>query len=183
MPKHPPAQEKQSVHPTKYYLSPASGWYISIRPVTAGKFHPPVNGRPGRKTIAMLYAYVTLQLALFLIGLGGYFQVSRFLRQHSAIMKASHMDAFKRMVKVNMYVALGYLVLGIPGILMSLYLAFTEGLTGIAVVVMMNIPIFLLGKQTKKLEMRSRELECLTALAPEYHAVGETWHKKALPNF
>ena len=131
----------------------------------------------------MLYAYVVFQIALFLIGLGGYFQVSRFLRQHPAIMNASHMDAFKRMVKVNMYVALGYLVFGIVGVLMSLYLAFTEGLTGIAVVVLMNIPIFLLGKQTKKLELRSKVLECSPVLAPEYHTVGETWHKKALPNF
>ena len=131
----------------------------------------------------MLYAYVVFQIALFLIGLGGYFQVSRFLRQHPAIMNASHMDAFKRMVKVNMYVALGYLVFGIVGVLMSLYLAFTEGLTGIAVVVLMNIPIFLLGKQTKKLELRSKALECSPVLALEYHTVGETWHKKALPNF
>ena len=131
----------------------------------------------------MLYAYVVFQIALFLIGLGGYFQVSRFLRQHPAIMNASHMDAFKRMVKVNMYVALGYLVFGIVGVLMSLYLAFTEGLTGIAVVVLMNIPIFLLGKQTKKLELRSKALECSPVLAPEYNIVGETWHKKALPNF
>ena len=131
----------------------------------------------------MLYEYLVLQFALFLIGLGGYFQVSRFLRQHPAIMNASHMDAFKRMVKVNMYVALGYLVFGIVGVLMSLYLAFTEGLTGIAVVVLMNIPIFLLGKQTKKLELRSKALECSPVLAPEYHIVGETWHKKALPNF
>lgn len=131
----------------------------------------------------MLYAYVALQLALFLIGLGGYFQVSRFLSRHPAIMNASHMDAFKRMVKVNMYAALGYLAIAILGMLLGIYLVFTEGLTGIAVVVLMNIPIFLLGKQTKKLEMRSRELECYPALAPEYQIVGETWHKKALPNF
>ena len=93
------------------------------------------------------------------------------------------MGAFKRMVKVNMYVALGYLVLALPGILLSLYLPFSEGLIGVGVVLLINAPIFFLGNQTKKLEMRSRELECTPALADEYRSVGETWHKKALPNF
>ena len=156
-------------------------YYGSVR-MSGPKFTLLFAAIPAR-AIEMLYSYVVLQIALFFVGLGGYFQVSRFLRQHSAILNAAHLHAFKRMVKVNMYVALGYLILGIPGILMSLYLPFSEGLLGVGVVLLMNTPIFLLGSQTKKLEMRSRELQCLPAFADEYRSVGETWHKKALPNF
>ena len=183
MPKHPPAQEKPIRTLNKMQSFAVMEVLNFHRSVKRTKFTLPFTAFPSSTDITMLYAYVLLQLALFLICLGGYFQVSRFLHQHSAIRDATEMGAFKRMVKVNMYVALGYLILGFPVILLSLYLPFTEGLMGIGVVLLINTPIFLIGNQTKKLEMRSRELECSSALADEYRSVGETWHKKALPNF
>ena len=181
MPKHPPAQEK-AIRQANKMLSFARLGVLYYRPVRPSGPDPSSGVRPSR-SIEMLYTYIVLQIALLLIALGGYFQVSQFLRQHSAIMNTANMDSFKSMVKVNMYVTLGYLVLGIPGILLSLYISFYEGLTGVFAVLLMNTPIFLLGKHTKKLEMRSRALQCLPAFADEYRTVGETWHKKALPNF
>ncbi len=131
----------------------------------------------------MIYTFLVLQLALFLLSLGGYFQVKKFLGLHNDIADESHLDAFKSLVRVNMYVALVYLVLGIPSIGMSIYFGFAYGIPGVLLVLAISVPQFLLGKHLRGLEERSRTLACRSDLGEEYAAVGHTWMKKALPDF
>ena len=131
----------------------------------------------------MIYAFVTLQIGLFLLSVGGYFQVKKFLGLYGDISDDSHLDAFKSLVRVNMYIALVYLLLGIPSVLMSIYFGFSYGLSGLALVLAISVPQFLFGKHLKTLEMRSRNLPCRGNLQDDYQSVGEAWTKKALPNF
>jgi len=131
----------------------------------------------------MIYTYLLLQIALFLLSLGGYFQVKKFLSQHNTISNHRHLDNFKSLVRVNMYIALVYIALGIPGILMSIYLGFAYGLLGIVCVLALNVPHFLFGKYLKSLEEKARQLQCSSEYSQEFRMIGETWFKKALPNF
>ena len=131
----------------------------------------------------MIYAYVVLQIVLLMLSLAGFFQVRKFLAAHNSISNAGHLDNFKSLVRGNMYVALAYIALGIPGILMSIYIGFVYGLMGIVLVLVINIPHFLFGKHLKSLEEKARQLQCSAEYSQEFRMVGETWFKKALPNF
>src|SRR5688572_17986673 len=131
----------------------------------------------------MIYAYVVLQIVLFVLSLVGFFQVKTFLARHNSISNGRHLDSFKSLVRVNMYVALVYIALGIPGILMSIYLGFVYGLMGIVAVLAMNVPHFLFGKYLKSLEEKARGLQCSSEFSQQHKMIGETWLKKALPNF
>jgi hypothetical protein len=82
-----------------------------------------------------------------------------------------------------MYIALIYLALGIPTILFSVFLGFAYGLVGIAFVFVINIPHLLFGRHLKSLEEKARHLQCAADLSDEYLRIGETWFKKALPDF
>ena len=131
----------------------------------------------------MFTSYLFLEGSLFLICIGGFFQVSQFLRLHGAVTTAGDLDDFKRMVRVNMYVALVYIVLGIPSILLSMYLSFAYGIYGMVIAIGATVPHFFLGKHMKKLDERSRNLECSSRLDSEYKRIGQVWRKKALPDF
>ena len=131
----------------------------------------------------MIYAYVVLQTVLLMLSLVGFFQVKKFLAHHNTISNGRHLDNFKSLARTNMYVALAYIALGIPGILMSIYLGFVYGVIGIVCVLVLNVPHFLFGKYLKSLEEKARHLQCSAEYSQEFRMVGETWFKKALPNF
>jgi hypothetical protein len=131
----------------------------------------------------MMYAYLVLQLCLLGLALFGYFQVKDFLRAHSAISSPAHLSNFKSLVRINMYGALIYLVLGIPTVLMSMYFGYVYGIFGILVVLAVNIPQLLFSKHLRGLEEQARRLSCSSELDHEFRMVSEAWFKKALPNF
>jgi hypothetical protein len=131
----------------------------------------------------MIYIYVMLQIALILLSIGGYFQVKTFLGQYSSVSDPIQLSAFKSLVRANMYIALVYLVLGIPTILLSIYIGFVFGLLGITFVAVVNMPHFLFGRHLRSLEKKARNLQCAAYLSDDYRRIGETWFKKALPDF
>ena len=131
----------------------------------------------------MIYAYLVLQAMLLLLSFGGFLQVRKFLSRHNAISDYSHLDAFKALVRLNMYLALVYIAMGIPAIVMSVYLGWEYGLFGIFAVMAVNIPHFMFSKYLRSLEEQARQLHCLPQFSAEFKMVGETWFKKALPNF
>ena len=131
----------------------------------------------------MMYAYLALQLCLFGLSLFGYFQVKKFLSTHNAIATPTHLDNFKSLVRTNMYGALVYMVLGVPGLLLSIYFGWAYGLMGIAGVTVVNVLQLLFGQQLKRLEDKARRLQCAHDLSNEFRTIGEVWFKKALPNF
>ena len=131
----------------------------------------------------MTYAYLVLQLCLFSLSLFGYFQVKRFLSTHNAIANPTHLDNFKTLVRMNMYGALAYMVLGVPALLLSIYFGWTYGILGIVGVTAINVLQLVFGQHLRKLEDRARHMQCSRELSGEFRTVGEVWFKKALPNF
>jgi hypothetical protein len=131
----------------------------------------------------MITTYLFLQGALFLILVGGFFQVRQFLQMNSTISRPVDLDSFKRLARVNMYVALVYLILAIPTIMFSMYLGFSNGLYGVSIAIAATAPHFILGKFMKKDENSSRSLECSSQFAEEYKQIGLSWRKKILPDF
>jgi hypothetical protein len=131
----------------------------------------------------MTYAYLVLQLCLFSLSLFGYFQVKRFLSTHNAIANPTHLDNFKTLVRMNMYGALAYMVLGVPALLLSIYFGWNYGILGIVGVTAINVLQLVFGQHLRKLEDRARHMRCSRELSGEFRTVGEVWFKKALPNF
>jgi len=131
----------------------------------------------------MITTYLLVQGALLLLSVGGLFQVQRFLRSNPSIISAEGFDNFKRLARVNMYVALVYIVLSVPALLIGIYITYTYGVFGLVVVLAISVPQYLLGKYMKRVEDKSRSLECSTLYADEHRRIGETWVKKALPDF
>ena len=127
--------------------------------------------------------YILMQSAMFLIAIGGYFQVSKFLRHNSSIADGSNFDAFKNLVRVNMYVAILSILVAIPTVLLSIYISWTEGFFGIGLVLGTSIPQILFSKKLKMFEQRSKQLHCSDQFADEYRLVADAWTKKLLPNF
>src|SRR5215204_891928 len=108
----------------------------------------------------MIYAYLVLQLAMFLLSLGGYFQVKMFLGLHHEITQPTHLNKFKGLVRMNMYMALLYICIGVPGILISIYLGFAYGLLGVVAVTGINVLQLLFAKHVRSLEEKVRRLQC-----------------------
>jgi ABC-type multidrug transport system fused ATPase/permease subunit len=131
----------------------------------------------------MITTYLLLQAAMFLVAVGGFFHVKQFLDAHPYIRRDGDFENFKRLVRFQMYVALVYIGLAVVGIAMSMYLSWAFGFFGLFVVVLVSVPHYVLGKQMKKLEQKSRELECAVQFADEYQRIGTVWRKKALPDF
>jgi hypothetical protein len=131
----------------------------------------------------MIYTYAAVETALFLLSLAAYFQVKKFLAAHNAIANESDMSNFRSLARGNMYLTLVYLVLSLPALLLSIYIGYAYGLLGIVAVFIFNGPHFLFIQHLKSLQERLRGLHCTPELSNEFHAVRETWHKRALPNF
>lgn len=132
----------------------------------------------------MLFPFLGLAAVLVIASLWGRFEVTRFLQTHAAIDSDESLSAFKTLVRRNMLVAIAGLGIGLLFGLSSAMLTFQMGLMGLLVVLIVAIPVFLLGRSSKKLEMRARNLPCSIAqLEPEYRRVGQSWHSKMLPDF
>src|SRR5688572_16376868 len=99
----------------------------------------------------MITTYMALQSAMFLIAVGGFFQVNQFLKMCASITSVDHLNAFKKLARVNMYVALIYMAIGGPTILISIYLGYHYGLYGLGIVLLFSVPQFLFGKYLKSL--------------------------------
>ena len=131
--------------------------------------------------IAIYFVLSAVLLALFLFG---FIDISRFLQSHTSIDNAVHLSLFKTLARRNMFAALCYLALGLPWIFLGMYLVWTTGGIGLLAVLSMSVPGYFLGRKLKKLESQARSIECHDEkLREEYQRVGESWTKKALPDF
>ena len=131
----------------------------------------------------MITTYLCLQAALFLLLFGGFFQVQKFLHVNSSISCPGDLDAFKTLVRVNMYVALISIIIGIPTILLSMIIGYSYGIFGLGIVLVISIPQVLFARYVKSQEYLTRSMDCSSHYADEYHRIGQSWSKKALPDF
>ena len=59
----------------------------------------------------LMTTYLVLNAAMFLLGVFCFMQVRQFLSQNSSINGPAQLEDFKRMARINMYVAIVYLAL------------------------------------------------------------------------
>jgi hypothetical protein len=132
----------------------------------------------------MIIYYIFVNIGLAAVVLWGRNEAKHFLSAYSAIDNMPALEAFKRLARRNMVVALIYLPVGLVSILWSIYLVSQFHLVGLAVVLAVQIPLFLLSQNLKKLEILTRSLDSSDATIKEEHQrVSESWVKKALPDF
>jgi sulfite exporter TauE/SafE len=132
----------------------------------------------------MAVAFVVLAVVLAGLMLWSRSDMSAFLARHSTLSNRHALEDFKQVVRRNMYGALAYMVLGGIGLLLGIALTVTQGLSGLALVLGVNVPLLLLGLANKQLETRARQLPCTSSeLVRQVEQVGHTWVHKALPDF
>ncbi len=131
----------------------------------------------------MIVAFIILYGVLIGVNLWGRSVLTTFVTNHQSINSPEVLTEYKKIVRWNMYGALLFIVCGIPGVAMCIYIVKHYGLLGLFLVLSMTTPSLLLGMSTKKLEKQSRQLVCETSLKGEYEKVSEIWVKKALPDF
>jgi hypothetical protein len=124
-------------------------------------------------------AYATLLLAwLFAI-----LQLRQFLGAVPAIGDQATLRSYKALVRTQMYLALVGVVCMLAGLLVGMMLIFALGAKGLAVVLITNVVVLLLGLYLKRVEERARGLTVAPELADEYRRVSQVWLQKPLPNF
>ena len=132
----------------------------------------------------MLTVFLSLAAVQIGICLWGRVDVSRFLQTNSSLHDPAALTSFKALVRRNMIVAILGLGLGLVWCLMAMLMVWQFGLLGMLMVLAVAVPLFLLGKSTKKLELQARSLPCPDPrLEAEYHQIGQSWSSKLLPDF
>lgn len=131
-----------------------------------------------------LYAVFMLVFVLAVINaLAGTASLHGFLSRTAAIASRPDLEAFKGVVRTQMYQALlqmgllaASLVLGLAGLV--------SGRLGLLLVLAVNGVILALGLYGKRFETRARSLPVPDpSLADEYRRVGNVWLQKPLPDF
>ena len=129
----------------------------------------------------------TLYAATYVALLAGWswalFQLRRFLSGVTAIGDEATLQSYKTLVRTQMYLALYGIACMVVGILLGVLLVRAYGGKGLAVVLLTNVVILLLGLYLKKVEEQARGLSVAPALADEYHRVSRSWLQKPLPDF
>ena len=130
------------------------------------------------QVFAALYLWAIVMTALVTV------KAKSFLRTHPIIENGVDIEDFKRLARVNMYLALIQLaVLGV-GIIVSILIIWQYGLFGLVLVLATNSVLIAVGKVGTRVEKAVRSLESATPeLAEEHRHVSEVWVKKALPDF
>lgn len=135
-------------------------------------------------SVAMLAGYFLFHAVLIAMVQLGRAELLQFLEGTPAIRDERDLLRFKTLVRRNMRGALVYLVLGTTGATWSIYLVVTMGALGTALALAIHISSYFHSKSVKKLEKRARSLNCPDERFREkYLSVGNTWVKRALPNF
>lgn len=132
----------------------------------------------------MVTYFLLLSLVLTTMTLWGSFETQRFLKDHAVIDGPIAIEAFKTLARRNMFAALIYIVLGILSLMLAGQLVVQLKLIGTATVLAVYVPSFILNRRLLALERQARNLHCTTADLQALHAqIGQTWVKKALPDF
>jgi cell division protein FtsW (lipid II flippase) len=111
-------------------------------------------------------------------------EVAYFLSKHSEIESDETLTEFKAMVRQQMIVAIGVLGMGIVFMLLCMFVTMQLWLMGFLIVLLFSTPIFLLARDSKKLENRARTLACSDERRrAEYTRVASAWTKQFFPDF
>jgi len=133
-------------------------------------------------SLEVLFAAIYLVAAA--VSLWSRARVHGFLAETPSIRNEADLDRFKDLARLQMYLALGMIVLLVTGTVVGLILLTQHGLSALFVIILANGAIFGLGMLHQKGEERARHLQTGSeSLAGEYERVCEAWVKKATPGF
>ena len=134
----------------------------------------------------LLIPYLISQALFLTLLLLARIHIARFLKRHSRIEDRQDLQAFMKMVRQQMYMAIVGIVLSFPTAILLCFVLLTH-ITNpaiVAIVIALNIGFFTLAQINKKLEERCRNLPCATSeLEQAYGKVGQSWVKDTFPKF
>jgi len=129
-------------------------------------------------------ALLIVSVVMAAFSLWGRHDVADFLSQHSAIESEQSLTAFKAMVRRQMLVAIGVMAMGILFTLVCMFVTMQLMLFGFLIIVSVAAPMFLLARNSKKLEVKARTLACSDERRRiEYARVASAWTEKLFPDF
>jgi len=133
--------------------------------------------------IAVIAVLLTSAI-IAVLSLWGRHDVSRFLQQHPAIESDSSLEAFKDLVRRQMWVAVVTMAVGLIFVVLCMFLTMQLLLTGLLIIIALGVVLFLLGRSGKKLETKARNLACADERRKvEYDKVAAAWTGKVFPDF
>ncbi|MEL7225389.1 MAG: hypothetical protein AAF810_23825 [Cyanobacteria bacterium P01_D01_bin.36] len=109
--------------------------------------------------------------------------VKAFLSKHKTISDQRALKDFKLLARNNMKGALVMIVVGMLSVICSVALVAQYGPISLLPILTVNVPVYTFSQKMIKAEKRSRSLVCEPSLQAEYLRVGESWLKKAWPDF
>ena len=127
-----------------------------------------------------------LLLAALLASFAEALDVIEFLRQNQAIQEMGHLRQFKSMVRRQMYLSLGQLLLLWGAFFTGLYAVLTGQLGGrtMLILVLTVAALYLATRWVRTLREQARSLPAADkGLEGLYQAVGHVWQEKHLPDF
>lgn len=128
-------------------------------------------------------AFAALYVTAAAVSLWSRAQVVEFVNDTPRIGGTSDLERFKALARMEMYLALGMIVLLVSGLVVGLLLIFRHGIAGFLAVLLANGIVLGLGAFHKGVEDRARNLPASEGLEAEYRRVGRVWTRKALPDF
>jgi hypothetical protein len=119
-----------------------------------------------------------------MMSLWSFMQLRRFLADTPVITDEACLMRYKALVRTQMYLALGSIVVLLGGILLGLIIITWYGCMGFIFVMAANGYVLGTGLFLKHWEQRARQLPSGSeALAQAHRAVSEAWVKKPFPDF
>ncbi|AVH64999.1 hypothetical protein [Nostoc sp. 'Peltigera membranacea cyanobiont' N6] len=132
----------------------------------------------------MFLRFAYIGLSLLSIALSFYLKskLEGFLQENTAIANEKSLEAYKNLVRLDMYIVLTQIIL-LFGAFASFITYTYQDFRGV-------FSLFILGfavgfaKQIGELEEKARTLDCVNnELESQYKEISHTWQKKALPDF
>jgi hypothetical protein len=131
----------------------------------------------------MLWIYLGTVVALIGASIGSVIWLRGFMRQVPRIDAAADLEAYKDLVRKQMYLTVGALPLMLGSIVLGFWLVLTEGFLYLLLVLAGSGAMALVAKLGKGAELRARSLPVAEELREEYRAVGDAWVNRVLPDF
>jgi hypothetical protein len=129
-------------------------------------------------------AFVMIYAVNALSVLGSFHQLRAFLARTPIIADEACLARYKRLVRIQMYLALAMMGLLLGGIAAGMMLWKAYGWVGFAAMLTANVWCVACGLAHRSWEKKARSLEAGSeALAQEYRRVSHSWVTKPLPDF
>ena len=128
--------------------------------------------------------FITGYVLSGIVSLGALIQIRGFLKAHPTIESEEALERFKRIARMNMYLALAIGVVLFGGGGLGVFMIFRYGSQWLIYVLLANGVTLGLGMTLSRYEKKTREMSADSELlAVEHKRVSQSWTKKMFPDF